>query len=240
MKRKIVLDTETTGLKPEDGHRIVEIGAVEVIDNVKTDKKYHVYINPERESDVGAFKAHGLTTEFLKDKKKFSEIVDEFLDFVNGAELVIHNADFDIKFLNKELDNANKGRLWDHIKNVECTLKKDKLLHADERKHSLDAICARYGINTEHRTLHGALLDAELLADVYIHRSTLFSESQIEADLEQTNWVRPEVKRYNVKLTEVSLNAAEEESHNKFLDSLAVKGVVPVFRKTSDSPSMKM
>jgi DNA polymerase-3 subunit epsilon len=234
MKRKIVLDTETTGLRPEDGHRIVEIGAVEVIDNVRTGKTYQVYINPERESEPLAFAAHGLSTEFLKDKPRFNDIVDGFLDFIKDSELVIHNADFDLKFLNKELENANKGKIWSYIKNATCTLKLDKRLFADEKKHNLDAICTRFGIDLSGRTFHGALLDSELLADCYIKINEMYSSDDIEADLEQTNWVRPEIKRYNVSLSSVTVSVKEEEAHNAFLTRLAEKDkVIPVFTKVS-------
>lgn len=240
MKRKIVLDTETTGLKIEDGNRIVEIGAVELIDDVKTDKKYHVYINPERGCEIGAFKVHGLTDDFLKEKPRFSEIIDGFLAFIKDAELVIHNADFDIKFLNKELDLANKGKIWDYIKNVECTLKKDRLLYPDERKHSLDAICLRYGVDNQNRQLHGALLDSELLAECYIIRNKQFSPEEIEADLEQINWVRPPIKRYNVKLELIKLSNDEEAIHNTFLEHLADnEKIVPIFNQvTTVKPTM--
>ena len=193
-RRQIVLDTETTGLKPEDGHRIVDIACIELIDKKETGVTYQVYLNPDRESDPEALKVHGLTTEFLKDKQKFSEIADEFLEFIKDSELIIHNAKFDIKFLNSELDRANRGSLWSHIKNVIDTLDLDKRLFADERKHSLDAMCERFGISLEVREVHGALIDTSLLAKAYIEMNTRFSEEDVEADLEQTNWTRQPVK----------------------------------------------
>lgn len=234
MNRKIVFDTETTGLKPDDGHRIVEIGAVEVIDNIKTGRTYQVYINPDRDSEAGAFKAHGLTREFLMDKPRFSDVVDEFLEFIRGAELVAHNAKFDINFLNAELDRANKGKLWDYVSNVADTLELDKRLFAEERKHTLDAMCERFGIDKSARVFHGALLDSELLADCYIKINEMYSQEDIEADLEQVNWQRPEIKRYNIVLPTVKVSIEEEQNHEDFLNRLAEKEkVTPVFLKTS-------
>lgn len=236
MKRQISFDTETTGLKPEDGHKIVEIGCVEIIDGVKTGKTYHMYLNPDRESDPKALEIHGLTTEFLKDKPRFADIADGFLKFVEGADLLIHNADFDIKFINKALDMANKGKIWNYIKNVECTMKKDKMLHADERKHTLDAMCLRYGIDNSNRTLHGALLDADLLADCVIERNSRFSPDEIEADLEQSNWQRPPIKRYNVPLVSVKTSEEEEQNHENYLNSLEkTNKTPPVFRSIGKS-----
>lgn len=234
MNRKIVLDTETTGIKPEDGHRIVEIGAVELIDNVRTGRTYQAYINPEREMDAHVIAIHGITNEFVKDKPRFHEIADEFLNFIKGGELVIHNADFDIRHLNNELDKANKGKLWDHITNVTCTLKLDKRLFAEERKHSLDAICERFKIDKSGRVFHGALLDSELLAECFIKINEMYSADDIEADLEQTNWVRPEIKRYNLSLPVINVSQLEEENHISLLNHIAQKEkVTPVFLKLS-------
>ena len=235
MKREIVLDTETTGIKPEDGHRIVEIGAVELIDGVKTGKTLQMYINPEREMDSVVIGIHGITNEFVKDKPRFNEIADEFLAFIKDSILVIHNADFDIKFLNSELDRANKGKLWDYVQNVVCTLKLDRRLYAEEKKHTLDAMCNRFEIDNSNRTFHGALLDSELLAECYIRINQDYSPDEIEADLEQTNWVRPEIKRYeNLSFKVIKLTNEEEESHINFLDGLAKKDkVTPVFSKTN-------
>ena len=235
MKREIVLDTETTGIKPEDGHRIVEIGAVELIDGVKTGKTLQMYINPEREMDSVVIAIHGITNEFVKDKPRFNEIADEFLAFIKDSILVIHNADFDIKFLNSELDRANKGKLWDYVQNVVCTLKLDRRLYAEEKKHTLDAMCNRFEIDNSNRTFHGALLDSELLAECYIRINQDYSPDEIEADLEQTNWVRPEIKRYkNLSFKVIKLTNEEEESHVSFLDGLAKKDkVTPVFSKAN-------
>lgn len=238
-KRQIVLDTETTGLKPEDGHRIVDIACVELIDGKETGVTYQIYLNPDRDSDPEALRVHGLTTEFLKDKPRFAEIVDEFLEFIAGSELIIHNAKFDIKFLNSELDKANKGSIWNHIKNVVDTLELDKRLFADERKHSLDAICERFEISLEGRELHGALIDTSLLAKVYIEINNRFSKEDVEADLEQTNWVRPPVKRFNVSLPKVKVTEQDEANHIALLENIKkIESVEPVFLKTTTALKM--
>lgn len=166
--RQIVLDTETTGLDPESGHRIIEIGCIEIAHRRISDRRYHQYINPEREIDVGAIEIHGLTTEFLATKPKFAEIADEFLEFVRGAELIIHNAPFDTAFLDCEFKLL--GEAWGSVHDHCCvfdTLTLARELHPGQR-NSLDALCRRYEVDNTHRELHGALLDAELLADVYL------------------------------------------------------------------------
>lgn len=236
MKREIVLDTETTGLKPEDGNRIVEIACVELIDGQKTGRVFQKYINPERESEPGAFAVHGLTTEFLKDKPKFNEIVDEFIEFIRGSDLVIHNSRFDVKMINAEFDKINKGSLWGYITNITDTLELDRRLFPKERKHSLDAICERFGISLEDRTLHGALIDTQLLADVYIEINKRFSKEDIEADLEQKNWVRAPVKRFNIELPKVKTTDADELQHTQILaDIQKSESVEPVFLKSTNS-----
>ncbi|CAL62449.1 DNA polymerase III subunit epsilon [Herminiimonas arsenicoxydans] len=165
--RQIVLDTETTGLNPRSGDRIIEIGCVELIDRRLTGNNFHHYINPERDSEEGALAVHGLTTEFLSDKPKFAEIVDEFRDYISGAEVVIHNAPFDVGFLDAELKRVEMPLFKDHVGGILDTLQQAKELHPGKR-NSLDALCDRYGVSNAHRTLHGALLDAELLAEVYL------------------------------------------------------------------------
>jgi DNA polymerase-3 subunit epsilon len=165
--RQIVLDTETTGLNPRSGDRIIEIGCVEIVNRRLTGKNFHRYINPERDSEEGALAVHGLTTEFLSDKPKFAEIVDELRDYVRGAEIIIHNAPFDLSFLDAELDRLGMSCFKDHVEAVIDTLVQAKEMHPGKR-NSLDALCDRYGISNAHRTLHGALLDAELLAEVYL------------------------------------------------------------------------
>ena len=165
--RQIILDTETTGLDPNQGHRILEIAGVELVNRRPTGNHFHRYINPERESDEGALQVHGLTTEFLKDKPRFKEVAGELLDFIKGAELVIHNASFDIGFLNAEFAKLKLRPVLEYCAGVLDTLKLAKEIHPGKR-NSLDALCDRYQIDNSARTLHGALLDAQLLGEVYL------------------------------------------------------------------------
>ena len=166
--RLIVLDTETTGLSPENGDRILELGCVELVNRKLTGRNFHYYINPERDSHEEALNVHGITSEFLQDKPKFAQIVDEFLEYVKGADVIIHNAPFDLGFLNKELELAGRPAFNAHVGQVWDTLVMAKEIYPGKR-NSLDALCERLGVSNAARTLHGALLDAELLADVYIN-----------------------------------------------------------------------
>ena len=165
--RQIFFDTETTGLEADKGDRIIEIGCVEMVDRQLTGNNLHLYINPERASHEDALRVHGLTEAFLSDKPKFAEIVDQLLDFLRGAELVIHNAPFDIGFVNAELKRLKRGMLTDHVGSVRDTLLMARDLFPG-KANSLDALCRRLEVDNTKRVLHGALLDAELLADVYI------------------------------------------------------------------------
>ena len=165
--RQIVLDTETTGLNARLGDRVIEIGCVEMVNRRLTGNRFHRYLNPEREIEEGALKVHGLSNEFLQDKPKFGEVAAEFLEWVRGAELIIHNAAFDLDFLNAELARLELGPFDQHVAGVVDTLRVARELHPG-KKNSLDALCERYTIDNAHRTLHGALLDAELLAEVYL------------------------------------------------------------------------
>ncbi len=168
MTRQIVLDTETTGLSVTSGHRLVEIGCIEMINRRVTDRKFHCYLNPKRSVDPGAIKVHGLTDLFLADKPVFSTIADEFFDFILGAELIIHNASFDIGFLNAEFASFKKqcSPITNHCA-VMDTLAMARKKHPGQQ-NTLDALCRRYGVDNRHRDLHGALLDAKLLAEVYL------------------------------------------------------------------------
>ncbi len=165
--RQIVLDTETTGMPVEEGHRLIEIGAVELVERRLTHRNYHQYLNPERAVDAGAFAVHGLSNDFLENKPRFNEVVDEFLDYVRGAELIIHNAAFDVGFLDAELKRAGYPPLGEHVDLVTDSLAIARDKHPGQR-NSLDALCRRYQIDNSDRTLHGALLDSEILADVYL------------------------------------------------------------------------
>lgn len=166
--RQVVLDTETTGLEAAQGHRIIEIGGVELIDRRFTGRQLHKYVNPERDIDDGAFEVHGISSQFLADKPKFAELADEIVEFLSGAELIIHNAPFDVAFLDRELARLEGGR--QRISDI-CQIT-DSLAFARHKhpgqKNSLDALCRRYLVDNSARTLHGALLDAEILADVYL------------------------------------------------------------------------
>ncbi|ABO54247.1 MULTISPECIES: DNA polymerase III subunit epsilon [Burkholderia] len=165
--RQIILDTETTGLNPRSGDRLIEIGCVELLNRRLTGNNLHIYVNPERDSDPGALAVHGLTTEFLSDKPKFAEVADQIRDFVKGAELIIHNAPFDLGFLDAEFARLGLPPFIEHCDGVIDTLAEAKQMFPGKR-NSLDALCDRFGISNAHRTLHGALLDSELLAEVYL------------------------------------------------------------------------
>ena len=166
--RQVILDTETTGLEPKQGHRIIEIGCIELINRRETERNFHQYLNPERDIDDGAFNIHGLSNEFLSDKSRFADIAQEFIDFIRDGELIIHNAPFDVGFINAELKLL--GKKWGKIEDY-CTVF-DTLLLAREKhpgqKNNLDALCKRYEVDNSQRDLHGALLDAQILLDVYL------------------------------------------------------------------------
>ena len=166
--RQIILDTETTGLEPKQGHRIIEIGCIELINRRKTERNFHQYLNPERDIEDGAFNIHGLSNEFLSDKSHFADIAQEFIDFIRDGELIIHNAPFDVGFINAELKLL--GKKWGKIEDY-CTVF-DTLVLAREKhpgqKNNLDALCKRYEVDNSQRDLHGALLDAQILLDVYL------------------------------------------------------------------------
>lgn len=224
MLRQIFLDTETTGLETRDGHRIIEIGCVEMVDRKLTHNNYHQYIQPDRESDEAALAVHGITTEFLSDKPRFDEIAQDFLDYVNGAELIIHNAPFDIGFLNYEL-NLLKTSVTDlaDICEISDSLVLARQMHPGQR-NSLDALCKRYDISNEHRQLHGALLDSEILADVYLamtggQTALLLGENatnETESGVESFNRLddsRPE-------LLVIKANSEELDIHHKYLSGL--------------------
>ena len=166
--RQIVLDTETTGLEPDEGHRVIEIGAVELLDRRLTGKNFHSYLNPQRDIEDGALEVHGITREFLQDKPCFSDIAEEFLKFIRDSELIIHNAPFDLGFLDMELSllTDRHGRIENYA-TVLDTLELARELHPGQR-NSLEALCKRYSVDDSGRSLHGALLDAEILAEVYL------------------------------------------------------------------------
>ncbi|AJD48374.1 DNA polymerase III subunit epsilon [Isoalcanivorax pacificus W11-5] len=167
MSRQIVLDTETTGLEPSEGHRVIEIGCVEMVGRRLTGNNLHLYLNPERDIDEGALQVHGITREFLADKPVFSAVAEDFLRFIDGAELVIHNAAFDVGFLNHELRRLGQDKPIEQRCKILDTLQLARAKHPGQ-KNNLDALCRRYGIDNFNRELHGALLDAQILAEVYL------------------------------------------------------------------------
>jgi DNA polymerase-3 subunit epsilon len=184
--RQIVLDTETTGLNPRTGDRVIEIGCVELVNRTLTGNNFHRYINPERESDEAALAVHGLTTEFLSDKPKFHEIAEELRAYIDGAEVIIHNAPFDLGFLNAEFQRLGLPSFVSHCSGVIDTLVNAKEMHPGKR-NSLDALCDRYGVSNAHRKLHGALLDSELLADVYLAMTRGQNSLSMDHEVESSN-----------------------------------------------------
>ncbi len=224
--RQIVLDTETTGLNPRSGDRIIEIGCVELIDRRLTGNNFHHYINPERDSEEGALAVHGLTTEFLSDKPKFAEIVDEFRDYISGADVIIHNAPFDVGFLDAELKRVEMPLFKEHVGEILDTLQQAKELHPGKR-NSLDALCDRYGVSNAHRTLHGALLDSELLAEVYLAMTR--GQNSLSMDLDGQDVGSDGVALEVVAIADVLLQSATAEElaeHELLMQSLdkEVKG----------------
>ncbi|MDE1942457.1 MAG: DNA polymerase III subunit epsilon [Betaproteobacteria bacterium] len=215
--RQVVLDTETTGLEPAKGHRVIEIGLVEIVHRRRTGSHFHQYLKPDRDSDPGALQKHGLTTEFLSDKPRFAEVVDQFLEFVQGAELIIHNAAFDLGFLDHELRQLGRDPLTQLCPQVTDTLTMARELHPGKR-NTLDALCERYGVDNSRRTFHGALLDAELLGDVYLAmtrgQETLLVETAAVAGPESRQMVhrssKPLVVRY-ATLEELDSHLAQLE-----------------------------
>jgi len=224
MSRQIVLDTETTGLSPENGDRIIEIGCVELLNRKLTGRNLHFYVNPERDSDEGALKVHGISNEFLRDKPKFAAIATELLDYLCGAELIIHNAPFDIGFLNKELERLRLGRMTDHVSGVIDSLAMAKELFPGKR-NSLDALCGRLEVDNSGRTLHGALLDAELLADVYINMTRgqnalgIDDAPQVE-EVQELEDLGADIDFSAFQLPVIAANASEQDAHERVLADL--------------------
>ncbi|MCW5575243.1 MAG: DNA polymerase III subunit epsilon [Burkholderiales bacterium] len=210
--RQIVLDTETTGLEPKLGHRIIEVAGVELVNRRLTGRHFHRYLNPGRDSDEGALQVHGLTTEFLSDKPKFAEVVDELLEYITGAELIIHNAPFDIGFLDSELALVRRKRLKTYCPEVIDTLRMAKDLHPGKR-NGLDALCDRYQIDNSARTLHGALLDAELLADVYLAMTRGQESLMIETETVRTEVSVTGFSREGLKLAVLHASPDEIAAH---------------------------
>lgn len=215
--RQIFLDTETTGLSPENGDRIVEIGCVELLNRKLTGNNLHFYLNPERDSHEDALKVHGISNEFLKDKPKFGEIADVLLEYLQGADVLIHNAPFDIGFINKELELQKRPSLKTYVNSVADTLAMAKDMFPGKR-NSLDALCDRLGVDNSGRTLHGALLDAELLADVYIHMTR--GQDALLIDVEVSSNIKKRtdaIDLQSLKLTVISATEQELAAHEEVL-----------------------
>ena len=213
-----MLDTETTGLHASLGDRVVEIGCIELLSRNVTERHFQRYLNPEHEIEEGAAKMHGLTREFLSDKPKFAEIAKEFVDYISGAQLIIHNAPFDVEFLDLELSIAGLKKLSEYSSSILDTLAMARELHPGKR-NSLDALCERYAVNNSHRTLHGALLDARLLAEVYLALTR--GQESLVMDLDQPSAAQTAAALVDAKKLSV-LRATEEEirAHEKLLDGI--------------------
>ena len=219
--RQIVLDTETTGLETSQGHRIIEIGCVELIDRRITDNHWHHYINPQREIDAGAFEVHGISNEFLQDKPLFKGLADDFMRYIEGAELVIHNAAFDVGFLNHEIKQLeNNGPAIESLCGVLDTLVVARQKHPGQ-KNNLDALCKRYEIDNSHRSVHGALLDARILADVYLAMTGGQTSLGLEPDEIQGD-VMKDLGSYNLATRKAPLpiwqgDADSLQAHEEYL-----------------------
>lgn len=226
--RQIVLDTETTGLRPEDGHRIIEVGCVELIDRKLTGNHLHLYINPEREVEAGALAVHGITNAFLSDKPLFASIAPSLIEFIQGAELIIHNAPFDVGFINHELSLTRQGykTLSDYC-TITDTLPLARQMHVGQR-NSLDALCKRYFIDNSKRDLHGALMDANLLAQVYLAmtggQGSFFdhlTETAVKADTPLATAIASSVNALDLPI--IYANSDELAAHTAYLQKIAVK-----------------
>ncbi len=228
MMRQVLLDTETTGLEAARGHRITEIGCLEMINRRLTGRKFHTYLNPEREVDPGAVAISGITTEFLQDKPKFHEVVDEFLIFIEDAELIIHNAPFDISFINAELTLLQHpwGSVNAYVR-IFDTLALARQMHPGQ-KNNLDALCRRYGIDNSHRTYHGALLDAEILARVYLAMTAGQTHFALDSDIPSQNSTQEKqqqkkklIRTPGIQLTVIRANQEENTAHEARMKELS-------------------
>lgn len=234
--RQIVLDTETTGLDPANGHRIVEFACVELVNRSLTGSHLHLYLNPDRDSDPDALNIHGLTTEFLSGHPRFGDIAHQIVDYVKGAEVIIHNAAFDCKFLTAELNKVGLPPF-----NTLCAKITDSLLYARElhpgKRNSLDALCERYGISNAHRTLHGALLDSELLAEVWLAMTRGQDALRIDFEaVDAANGNGPVLEKFDASALPVIVAAAQElEAHEAYLKVLDKAAGKPCVWRTASS-----
>ena len=222
--RQIALDTETTGINTSDGHRIIEIGCIEMENRRITGKEFHCYINPEREIDEGATRVHGLTYEKLKNEPLFKDIKSDFMNFISGSELIIHNADFDVGFLNYELSLVKSSNVIEDKALVLDTLKMARNMHPG-KKNSLDALCNRYEIDRSMRQVHGALIDADLLAKVYLAMTGGQETFELNEAKGHDKEEKIKIQRENsFSLKVIKANSSELDSHEHFLSELRDKG----------------
>ncbi len=221
--RQVIFDTETTGLDPKQGHRIIEVGAIEIINRRKTGRTFHRYFKPDREVDAGALAVHGISNEFLSTQPRFGELADELLEFLSGAELVIHNASFDVSFMDAELERLKHKRKVSDVCQIHDTLVLARKLHPGQR-NSLDALCKRYDVDNSNREYHGALLDAQLLLDVYLAMTggqdslildDVGLDRQGSGSAAGDGWVRPQGL-----LTVLSASQEELLAHEALLEKL--------------------
>ncbi|HLU62061.1 MAG TPA: DNA polymerase III subunit epsilon [Gammaproteobacteria bacterium] len=236
--RQIVLDTETTGLEPAEGHRIIEIGCVEIVNRRLTGDDRRWYLNPDRDIDEGAVEVHGITSDFLADKPRFRDIVDEFLEYIRGAELVIHNAPFDVGFLNHELEvHLGRSERVDVICGVLDTLQMARRMYPGQRA-SLDALCKRFEIDNSRREYHGALLDAQLLAEVYLAmtggQAALLLDAAKQPGAAAAR-AEQRIAREGLVLPVIAPKESEALLHARFLDAMREQGATPLWQELEPS-----
>jgi DNA polymerase-3 subunit epsilon len=218
--RQVFLDTETTGLDPNQGHRIIEIAAVEINNRQLSENQFHMYVNPERDIDAAAQEVHGITLEFLKDKSFFKDIAEDFLSFIRGSELIIHNAPFDIGFLNMELGRMGLSNVEDHIEKVTDSLVMARELRPGQR-NNLDALCRAYKVDNSKRSQHGALLDAQLLSEVYLSMTRGQEDIAINFSQDEKKLNLGKVNQNQLKV--VHANEEDISSHEAYLEKIQTK-----------------
>jgi len=240
MNRQIILDTETTGLDPKSGHRVIEIGCVEIVNRRFTGEEFHVYLNPDRDSDEGALRVHGLTTEFLKDKPHFQEVYEDFIAFIKDSELLIHNAEFDVGFLNNEIKLIAKKNppIASIVEKITDTLQIAREKHPGQR-NSLDALVGRYEVGGYDRELHGALLDSKILGDVYLAmtggQSALNFESSAQSNAEKIEDAKKDFLHDGVRPLVISLTSEEKKANQVYLKKMEDEtGVKPRWLDATD------
>ena len=223
-ERQIVLDTETTGLEPSQGHKIIEIGCVEMINRRLTGNNYHQYLQPDREIDEGAQAVHGISNEFLVDKPRFSDIIKDFIEYLDGAELIIHNAPFDVGFINHEFKQtgAEYGKVSNYCTVIDTLVMARKIRPG--KKNNLDVLCKEYDVNNAHRDLHGALLDAELLSEVYLRmtggQSTLSLDSEESSSTQSGNVANKKLSADRKPIKIVKANDEELQAHQTIIEKM--------------------